>query len=220
MSIMREIAFGDLLVERVRNGVYKSKDHHGTGVRVVNMKELFAFDRIEDQPNLRVELTSAELSKFRLRPRDLLFARRSFVLEGAGKCSIIQGASEPTVFESSMIRARVDESKADPEFLFYLFQSPVGRNLMASIATRTAVSGIRGSDLQTLSVPLLDLASQRSVASMIGSIDELIENNRRRVEVLEEMARAIYREWFVHFRFPGHENATFVDSDLGPIPEG
>jgi type I restriction enzyme S subunit len=48
----------------------------------------------------------------------------------------------------------------------------------------------------------------------------LIENNRRRVQVLEEMARAIYREWFVHFRYPGHENANFVDSPLGTIPDG
>ena len=48
----------------------------------------------------------------------------------------------------------------------------------------------------------------------------LIENNRRRIEILEEMARLLYREWFVHFRFPGHEDVELVDSDLGPISEG
>ena len=53
-----------------------------------------------------------------------------------------------------------------------------------------------------------------------ASIDDLIENNRRRVEVLEGMARAIYREWFVKFRYPGHEDVPLVDSPLGPIPEG
>ena len=55
---------------------------------------------------------------------------------------------------------------------------------------------------------------------MLGAFDDLIENNRRRIEILEEMARLIYREWFVHFRFPGHEDVELVDSDLGPIPEG
>ena len=55
---------------------------------------------------------------------------------------------------------------------------------------------------------------------VLDSIDDLIENNRRRVEVLEEMARAIYREWFVKFRYPGHEDVPLVDSALGPIPEG
>jgi type I restriction enzyme S subunit len=52
------------------------------------------------------------------------------------------------------------------------------------------------------------------------SIDDLIENNRRRVEVLENMARAIYREWFVRFRYPGHETVPLVDSIVGPIPDG
>ena len=47
-----------------------------------------------------------------------------------------------------------------------------------------------------------------------------MQNNRRRIEILEEMARLLYREWFVHFRFPGHEDVKLVDSDLGPIPEG
>ncbi|MEI2819952.1 MAG: hypothetical protein V9E81_06890 [Marmoricola sp.] len=51
-------------------------------------------------------------------------------------------------------------------------------------------------------------------------MDKLIENNRRRVEVLEEMARAIYREWFVKFHYPGHEDVPLVDSPLGRIPEG
>ena len=61
---------------------------------------------------------------------------------------------------------------------------------------------------------------QKRVVHILRSIDDLIENNRRRIEVLEQMAQAIYREWFVRFRYPGHEHATFVDSPLGPIPEG
>ena len=63
------------------------------------------------------------------------------------------------------------------------------------------------------------LETQLRIANVLCSLDNLIENNRRRIEILEEMAQAIYREWFVHFRFPGHETATFVDSPLGPIPE-
>lgn len=63
------------------------------------------------------------------------------------------------------------------------------------------------------------LRLQREVGGILGTIDDLIENMRRRINALEEMARAIYREWFVHFRYPGHQNATYVDSSLGPIPE-
>ena len=55
---------------------------------------------------------------------------------------------------------------------------------------------------------------------LLDALADLIENNRRRVEVLEEMARAIYREWFVHFRYPGNKNVALADSSIGPIPEG
>ena len=71
----------------------------------------------------------------------------------------------------------------------------------------------------TVSPPLPEQQTQIA-RTIFGSIDDLIENNRRRVEVLEEMARAIYREWFVNFRYPGHEDVPLVDSALGPIPEG
>jgi type I restriction enzyme S subunit len=83
-----------------------------------------------------------------------------------------------------------------------------------------AVPGLNRNQLHELPVRVPPLETQRRIADVLGAIDDLIENNQRRVELLEEMAKAIYREWFVHFRFPGHESATFVDSPLGPIPEG
>ena len=119
-----------------------------------------------------------------------------------------------------MIRARPDPRVVDGRYLRYLFASSYGRSRMATIATRTAVSGIKGSSLAKLVIRIPSLATQHRVADALDSFDLLIENNRRRAEVLEEMARAIYREWFVHFRFPGHEDATFTDSDVGSIPEG
>ncbi len=69
-------------------------------------------------------------------------------------------------------------------------------------------------------VPLPPLPIQRRIASILSAYDDLIENNTRRIAILEEMAQAIYREWFVHFRYPGHEDVPLVDSPLGPIPEG
>ena len=62
--------------------------------------------------------------------------------------------------------------------------------------------------------------TQRKVAAILSAYDELIENNARRIAILEEMAQALYREWFVHFRFPGHEEVPMVESALGPVPEG
>ena len=74
--------------------------------------------------------------------------------------------------------------------------------------------------LRDVPVRAPDSSTQRRIAAILGAIDDLIENNRRRIALLEQMAQAIYREWFVHFRYPGHEDDELVDSPLGPIPDG
>ena len=212
--------FEELFAEPQRNGIYKTKEFHGRGQKIINMGELFGYDFISDQEMKRVELTPKELEKSLVKDGDLLFARRSLVLEGSGKCSLVVRPSEDTTFESSIIRTRLDKNEAEPKFYYYLFRSPLGRALMSSIATQTAVSGITGSNLVQLRVPHPPLPIQRKIAAILSAYDDLIENNTRRIEILEEMARSIYREWFVKFRFPGHEKVQMVDSELGLIPEG
>ena len=69
-------------------------------------------------------------------------------------------------------------------------------------------------------VPVPPLPLQRRIASILSAYDDLIENNRKRIAILDEMARRLYREWFVHFRYPDHESVPLVDSPLGLIPQG
>lgn len=83
-----------------------------------------------------------------------------------------------------------------------------------------AVPGLNRNQLHELPVPLADHSAQVAIAETLCALDGLVVNNRRRVEVLEDLARTIYREWFVNFRYPGFERVVLVDSDLGPIPEG
>ncbi len=97
------VKFGDLLIDGTRNGIYKQKEFHGSGTKIVNMGELFAYPRLYDVPMKRLELTESELNRSILEAGDLLFARRSLVAEGAGKCSIVMEVNEPTAFESSII---------------------------------------------------------------------------------------------------------------------
>jgi len=68
-------------------------------------------------------------------------------------------------------------------------------------------------------IPWHPLEEQRKIAAILSTYDDLIENNTRRIRILEEMAQIIYREWFVNLRFPGHENVKMVESELGMIPE-
>ena len=104
----------------------------------------------------------------------------------------------------------------DPRFVYYVLDSID----FASFNSGAAQPSLNRNYLGAISVWRPELYKQRRVASTLGAFDDLIENNRRRIEILEEMARLLYREWFVHFRFPGHEDVELVDSELGPIPEG
>jgi type I restriction enzyme S subunit len=74
--------------------------------------------------------------------------------------------------------------------------------------------------MRKIRLPVPSLPVQQRIAGILSAYDELIENNQRRIKILEAMARGLYREWFVHFRFPGHENHPRVASALGEIPQG
>ena len=84
----------------------------------------------------------------------------------------------------------------------------------------TSVPGFNLGQLKEIPVRLPPLAIQQDISRALRSFDDLIENNRQRIKILEEIARLLYREWFVDFRFPGHEDVELVSSDFGLIPEG
>jgi len=111
------------------------------------------------------------------------------------------------------------EAKDLPLDLYYLSHllSTIGLNNMNSDA---AVPGLNREIALSQEVIVPPHATQRKIAAILSAYDDLIENNLRRIKILEEMAQNLYREWFVNFRYPGHENTRFVDSPLGKIPEG
>ncbi len=211
--------FGELFAEGTRNGLTRPKAVRGAGVKMVNMGELFAHSRIKNAAMDRVPLNDAEAEKFLLHPGDLLFARQSLVLEGAGKCSIFLGDDEPVTFESHVPRVRLDEQKADPSFYFYYLQSHHGQSAIRSIVEQGAgASGIRGSDLQSLKVLWYPPAEQHAIARILGAQDDKIELNRRMNQTLEAMTRALFRSWFVDF--DGVPQEDMQESGLGLIPKG
>ena len=211
-----EVDFESLFATPSRNGVYKSKDHHGSGVPIVNMGELFAFNRIGNQPMSLIRMSDAEMDKSGLIDGDLLFGRRSLVEEGAGKCSMVYKPAGPLTFESSIIRVRLNRAIADPEFFFNYFRSPIGRSRIRAIVGGAAVKGIRGSDLKLIKVHVPPIDEQIAIRQVVALYDDLITTNQRRIALLEDAARRLYREWFVHLRFPGHESVPVKDG----VPEG
>jgi len=196
--------FSDLYAVPSRNGLNRPSRVRGAGYKMVNMGELFANDRIGNIPMDRVPLNEKEIIDCTLVEGDLLFARQSLVLEGAGKCSYILDASETTTFESHLIRVRLDKAKAVPLFYYYLFSSPYSG--ISTIVQQCAQAGIRGSELGNLEVLYPEPDKQYEIAKVLGTYDDAIENNRRRMALLEKAARLLYEEWFVRLRFPGHEH--------------
>ena len=228
--------FEELLIGPVRNGIYKSKEHRGHGVKIVNMGEVFTHPRLRAVPMRRVDLSASEFERFSVVEGDLLFARRSLVAEGAGRCCVVLDVEEPTTFESSIIRARLDATRSEPLYLYYFFSSPLGLHRLDTIRRHVAVAGITGKDLSGLKVPVPALAEQRAIAHILGTLDDKIELNRRMNATLEAMARALFRSWFVDFdpvraKMEGRDTGLpkeiadlfpdrLVDSELGEIPEG
>ncbi len=119
-----------------------------------------------------------------------------------------------------IILLRAKSGLVDPLFLFYALQSDFGQGELKARATGTTVLGIKQSELRQVRIPIFSLPIQRRIAGILSAYDELIENSQRRIRILEAMARGLYREWFVHFRFPGHEAHPRVASALGEVPAG
>ncbi len=104
----------------------------------------------------------------------------------------------------------------DPKFAYYFLKTLS----LERYNSGAGVPTLNRNHLDALDVAIPPLPTQRKIAAILSAYDDLIENNLRRIKILEEMAQNLYREWFVKFHFPGHEQTRFVDSPLGKIPEG
>ena len=118
-------------------------------------------------------------------------------------------------FPDSIIGFIADQDKADPRFLKYLFDA-VLKMRFQSFTQGAAQDNLSQAKLLSIKIPVPELVAQKKIANVLSAYDGLIENNRQRIALLEEAARLLYREWFVHFRFPGHEHANVVAG----LPEG
>lgn len=206
---MEKIKFSELYEIPSKNGLSKPSKVRGNGFKMINMGELFANDRIYDIPMELVPLTDKEKEGSKVESGDLLFARQSLVLEGAGKCSVVMEVSPLTVFESHIIRVRLKKELANPLFYYYYFKSPLSP--MKTIVAQGVQAGIRASDLAELLVDFPDIYTQNRIADIISKYDDLIENNKKQIKLLEEAAQRLYKEWFVDLRFPGYEGTEIAD---------
>jgi type I restriction enzyme S subunit len=121
-------------------------------------------------------------------------------------------------FPDSIVGFVADPNKADVRFVKYYLDT-IKRQLK-NVSKGATQDNLSLDKLLTFDILTPPPSTQRKIAAILSAYDDLVENNTRRIAILEEMAQSLYREWFVHFRFPGHEKKRLVESPLGMIPEG
>lgn len=153
--------------------------------------------------------------KYALRRGDIVIARTG---NTTGYAKLIRD-EQKAVFASYLIRVQLDDKRAHPDYVGRLIESDVYKRFVNSRKGGAAQGNANAQVLTQFEFDLPPLSTQQRIAKVLSTYDELISNNRRRMILLEESARLLYQEWFVHLRFPGHENATrrWTIKELGSI---
>jgi len=141
----------------------------------------------------RLQLSEAELEKYRIEKGDLIFARRAQEASGAGGCTLVPPLEEPTVFESSLIRVRLTD-KATPRFYMQYFDGPVGGKSIKRIVTETTISGIATSDLLNLKIAVPPLGVQERIADILSAYDGYTRQLQDERIRLKETKRALMQD--------------------------
>jgi len=218
-----ETTLGEI-VEFTNGGAWNQSEYADAGIPVVRVSD------IHDE-TVRLDgckfLPPSSLDKYRkhlLREGDVVVATVGShpTQPGSvvGRVACVPRTANGSLLNQNAVRLAPLDTRIDRSYLRYFSTTQTFRNYIIAHArgsanqVRMAISALR-----KMPIALPTLSTQCRIAGILGAYDNLTENNTRRIELLEEMARTIYREWFVNFRFPGHEK-TSVKSGKGQIPEG
>ena len=164
------------------------------------------------------QASETRLARVIVEPKDILL---NITGASVARCCMVPEHLLPARVNQHVSLVRVDPNRADSYYVLYCINSPVYKHHLLALAQGgTTREALTKEIIGNFEIPLPPLPTQRKIAAVFSVYDDLIENNTRRIKILEEMASAIYREWFVEFRFPGHEGVEMVESELGLIPQG
>ena len=213
----QEIKLGN--IAEFSNGVNFKSEQMGSGYQLINVKDIFHGQGIIDFNALDLVnlLPTPNLNKYFVKKGDIFFVRSSVKRDGVGLAGRANEDAPNTVHCGFVIRCRLKDENISPNFLTYLLRTPFCRQKIINLSSGTTITNISQKSLGDLSIQVPDLKTQNKIADILSRYDEAIANNRRRIELLERSSRLLYREWFVHLRYPGHEHGA-IGSD--GIPEG
>ena len=205
--ILREIC------DSVNYGYTASADPEPIGPKFLRITDIVP-NQIDWSSVPHCKINEKELSKYRLEKDDIVIARTGATTGYAKRIRDNQNA----VFASYLVRIRVNP-KHDSRYVGLVVESDEYKRFIQQNIGGTAQPHANAQVLTSFPVPLPPLLTQQKIAAILSPYEDLIENNTRRIQILEEMAQIIYRQWFIEFQFPGHENVPMVESKLGMIPQ-
>ena len=200
---------------------FKSKQYtvDNTGVRLLRGDNVaqgcLRWDGVQRWPLSNTD----EYAKFFLERGDVILAMDRPWIDAGLKYAWVTERDLPCLLVQRVARMRGTNGLLT-DFLRNVIAAPAFTAYIAPIVTGVAVPHISPTQIRSYGFRLPPFHIQELIASILSAYDDLIENNTRRIAILEEMAQALYREWFVNFRFPGHERVRLQDSLVGQIPSG
>ena len=210
MSKWEEKHFGALCSD-ISYGYTESATYEKVGPKFLRITDITPeFINWDLVPYCRISI--GDFERYRLKYNDIVIARTG-ATSGYNKLFV---KSIDAVYASYLIRFRINEEKANARYVYYYLQSSAYKGFIKNYISGAAQPGINATILSKFKITLPDLPTQERIADILSAYDDLIEANNRRIELLEQAAQDLYKEWFVRFRFPGHEKAKFENG----LPEG
>lgn len=204
-----EYRLGDLY--KVSNGLSKSGECFGSGYPFLNYSTVFNNYFIPDEIVELVQSSNKEQMSYSIKAGDVFITRTSETTEELGmSCVALKDYPEAT-FNGFCKRLRPITDKTYPLFMGYYFRTPQFRSNFLKIASLITRASLRNEDLLKFKVNLPSIEMQKKIADLLFRYDALILKNNKRIQLLEQMAENLYKEWFVNFRFPGYEAVNFEE---------
>lgn len=198
------------------NGVNFDKSAYAPGVKLISVSN-FGNRFYPDYSELPEISADVVKENDYLQHGDIIFVRSNGNKELVGRCMLIDNPPTHTTYSGFCIRARVKDTKRfNPKFLTYHFKHDGFRIAIAGNAVGANIQNLSQGRLSAYIAHIPPIETQRRIADILSAYDDLIENNRKQIKLLEEAAQRLYKEWFVDLRFPGHEHTRIVDG----VPEG
>ena len=204
----------------IRTGPFGSQlhesDYREEGIPVVMPKNIID-GKVSLESIARIDEADAErLAQHKLHKGDIVYGRRGDI----GRRALITKKEDGWLCGTGCLRISLGDTVLDPLYLYYFLGQPQVVQWIFNQAIGSTLPNLNTNIVRSIQISYPPLPTQRKIAAILSAYDDLIENNTRRIAILEEMAQSLYREWFVHFRFPGHEKKRMVESPLGLISEG